>query len=215
MLKDTELATYYNTSWLDTIKGRTHANSSTVNGIGSTYSIEEICMTIHQAYIIVYTHSFLYMGSTLIIHLVAVVIWLESITWMTVLLESLEQMILVGINQQLRYTIHQTIVMTMIVPNLGIMYQTLHSNVLLFRRLYTNMIQDVVLDLECDKNQYALRGHTSNKSTFTMMIHISDTQQCDYMHNSTEHTTDTIRINTCDNGDMVQSLLKMGSVHRM
>ena len=29
-------------------------------------------MTIHQAYIIVYTHSFLYMGSTLIIHLVAV-----------------------------------------------------------------------------------------------------------------------------------------------
>ena len=123
---------------------------------------------------------------------------------MTVLLESLEQMILVGINQQLRYTIHQTIVMTMIVPNLGIMYQTLHSNVLLFRRLYTNMIQDVVLDLECDKNQYALRGHTSNKSTFTMMIHISYTQQCDYMHNSTEHTTDTIRINTvgtCDNGD--------------
>eukprot|EP01083_Nonionella_stella_P215416 775323_1 len=73
--------------------------------------------------------------------------------------------------------------------------------------ILSDMNQDIILNLECDNNGYALRGRTSNESTFTAndtLNHISDTQHCDYMHNSTEYTTGTTSINTVetyDNGD--------------
>ena len=59
------------------------------------------------------------------------------------------------------------------------------------------MIQDAVLNLECDKNDYAVIGHTLTKLSFPnidTMTHILDTQQCDHMH-GTEYTMDTIGIN--------------------
>ena len=198
-----ELATYYNTSWLDTIKGRTHANSSTVNGIGSTYSIEEM-----------YDHT---SGIYHCVHALIPVYGEHTNN------TSSGSCYMVGINNMDDGTVRivRTDDTRRYKPAIAVHYSSDNSHDHDRTKSRNNVpdttqqctavpptksdtIQDVVLDLECDKNQYALRGHTSNKSTFTMMIHISDTQQCDYMHNSTEHTTDTIRINTvgtCDNGD--------------
>ena len=67
------------------------------------------------------------------------------------------------------------------------------------------MIQDIMLNLRCDKNYYALRELTSTKSSFTTndtMNHILDTQQCDHILHG--KTMDSIGISTdgkLDNGD--------------
>ena len=71
--------------------------------------------------------------------------------------------------------------------------------------IHSNMILDVILNLRCDKNYYALRGLTSTKSSFTTndtMNHILDTQQCDHILHG--KTMDSIGISTdgkLDNGD--------------
>ena len=62
--------------------------------------------------------------------------------------------------------------------------------------IQSDMIQDIILNLKSDNNDFDLRGHTSNDT----MNHVSDIQQCDHMHG----TTGAIGINTVgrlDNGD--------------
>ena len=72
--------------------------------------------------------------------------------------------------------------------------------------MHSNMIQDIMLNLRCDKNYHALRGLPSTKSSFKTndtKNHILDTQQYDHIQ-GTEYTMDTIGINTAgklDNGD--------------
>jgi len=72
--------------------------------------------------------------------------------------------------------------------------------------ILSNMIQDNVLNLRCDKSYYALRGLTSTKSSFTTndtMNQILDTQQCDHMHGK---TMDSIGISTDGKLDVVHVL---------
>jgi len=63
--------------------------------------------------------------------------------------------------------------------------------------IQSDMIQDIILNLKSDNNDFDLRRRTSNDTT---MNHILDIQQCDHMHG----TTGAIGINTVGilgNGD--------------
>jgi len=80
--------------------------------------------------------------------------------------------------------------------------------------IHSNMIQDIMLNLRCDKSYYALRGLTSIKSSFTTndtMNHILDMQRD--IHGKTMERLASVQTENLIMEMIRQSLLEMGRVY--